>query len=346
MSGFPFFDPSRPPPSLWNVDSSTDQRYIQNFLNGRYLLTKEAFLESKTSSIISIGCLKTRLTDLVREIEELKTKKETLEKEIELQPASEWKLNVERLKQFQTSIDNKLLELNNPETNIQLKRKLHARRKKRAWEKRRNFRLKVEREHKVRYREQLHTQIDQWQQEQRKLVEAEKQIQQQLDFASHFLADVHRRKAACKRYLAKFEKMKEMKSQRQTNALHDTDDKRIDEEISQLTKTWASKLSECIKEEKRLKDVLARRSTANFQRRVENQWNRLLFGDTIPKKFEHPLLVADRDRDALIETRWAWDACLVDEGVDQDGASVMPMGWVLPPKHPLPEWAKYNVKDL
>lgn len=269
------------------------------------------------------------MLDLMKEVESLNMQKATLEKEIELQSDSQWQTNFAQLEQTQQSIASKLALLNDSEVQNHLGKKLHARQKKREWQKRRKSRIKQEKAEIMQNRVKLHEQIDQWQREQWKLVEKEKQAQHELDIASHFLADVRRRKAACKRYLAKFEKMKDRESSVGFN---------------QLLQDWTVRLSECIKEEKRMKDILARRSAANYQRRVENEWNKALFGDSIPKKFEHPLLAADRNREALIETRRAWDACLA--AVDDTEASAIPLGWVLPPVNPTADWAKYQIKEV
>lgn len=330
MISFPFFDPTRPPPPS---QSSLDQSFVQNFLSTRRRRQPERRVTSTVASA-SISELKRKLTDLVRVIDLLKTKKATLEKELQSKPESGCgHAGIVELEQLRLNISEKLQQLRDPALNEQLRRRLGARRKKRAWQKRRNARLKDQKETQRKNREQLREKIDQWQREQHKLLEKEKEAQKELDYASHFLADIHREKAICKRYLAKFEKVHE--SRRRYNSRDDQGD---DADIAELTKKWTSKLSECIREEKRLKDVLARRSAANYQRRVENEWNRTLFGDVIPKKFEHPLLVAERDWEVLVQTRRDWDACLVAEGED---ASAIPLGWVLPPKEPTPEWAQY-----
>lgn len=332
MSSLLFFDPTRPPPALppptaRMVNPLCDQSIVQEFLNTKYRLTRCSANE-KQPSVASISALRAELVNLVKEVEHLNTQKETLEKEIESQPDSQWQTSFVQLEQIQQRIATKLAQLNDSELRSQLGKKLYARRKKRQWQRRRNCRLKQEKAEAIQNHVKLHEQIDQWQREQWKLVEKEKQAQHELDFASHFLADVHRRKAACKRYLAKFEKMKDREST---------------VEFSELIQNWTGRLTECVKEEKRLKDVLARRSAANYQRRVENEWHKALFGDNIPKKFEHPLLAADRNREVLIDTRRAWDACLVE--TDDCEGSAIPLGWVLPPENPSADWAKYQIKE-
>lgn len=333
MSNIPFFDPTRPPPSSIFASASlellSDQKIVQEYLSTR--IPYKSTQKVQQLAPASITNLRTELIDLIEEVEQLKTNKESLEKEVVSQPDSEWISNLEQLEQLQCNIEAKLSKLNTSDRLMILGRKLQARRKKRAWLKRRSERVRQDKEKAIQNRKKLYEQIDQWQREQRKQLEKEKQAQQEMDFASNFLADVHRRKAASKRYIAKFEKMKE-----RTNL-----DKDLQTEIDELIRTWTAKLCDCIKEEKRLKDVLARKCAANYQRRVENEWNKTLFGDAIPKKFEHPLLGADRDREVLIGVRREWDACLVDEH-DEEGSSI-PLGWVLPPMNPTSEWAKYQL---
>lgn len=325
MSNLPFFDPNRPPPAFPPpafriLDPFHDQNIVQAFLEQRSTTSCSTALAKQQP--LAISELRSELIDLMEEVERLKTQKETLES----QPDSQWHASCAQLEEIKQNIASKLTRLNDSELRSQLGKKLHARRKKREWQKRRACRLKEEKAEAMENRKKMHEQIDQWQREQWKLVEKEKQAQLELDFASHFLADVHRRKAACKRYLAKFDKMKGSAPAA---------------EFSELSRSWTARLSECVKEEKRLKDVLARRSAVNYQRRVENEWNKALFGDTIPKKFEHPLLEADRSREVLIETRRAWDACICDD----DEASAIPLGWVLPPTNPTADWAKYLMND-
>lgn len=328
MLSFPFFDPSRPPPPVAPPpnQSTLDQSFVQHFLS-----TRTARRVASQNASASISELRQKITDLVSELDLLKTKKATLEKEMHLQPASSWQSNIEQLAQLQQNIREKLLQLSDPLLNDQVSRKLRLRKKKRAWQARRNARLKDQKDAQRSNRDHLHERINAWQRDQRKLLEEEKLAQQQLDFANHFLADIQRRKAACRRYLAKFEMVRESRRRYQ----HEGDDA----DLTELNKKWTTKLEQCIREEKRLKDVLARRSDANYRRRVENEWNRALFGDVIPNKFEHLLL----DRDVLVRTRWQWDACLVED--DCADASTIPLGWVLPPKDPAPEWSQYQKKE-
>ncbi|XP_053694773.1 golgin subfamily A member 6-like protein 22 [Sabethes cyaneus] len=345
MLRLPAFDPTRPPPlNISSLrDPASDQNFVDAFLKARGHLKAENYPRTNKPTTVSISELKTTLAQLVTELEQLQIEKESLEKEIDRMPEAEWKIASERLLQMQQHIEQKLQQISDSNVYGRLKQKIHARRKKRAWQKRRNGRLREQRQDRLKDREKLHESIALWQQEQQKLLDEERQVQQQMECASHFLDDVRRRKAACKRHLAKFEKMRKHSS----SARREDEEKRFTAELVGLTQTWTAKLADCIKEEKRIKDVLARKSAANFKRRVENEWNRTLFGDVVPKKFEHPLLVADRDPAVMIETRWAWDACLVDEGDGDDNniqtqASAIPLGWVLPPKDALPEWAQYR----
>nr|XP_029727574.1 programmed cell death protein 7 [Aedes albopictus] len=338
MATIPFFDPTRPPPPITIpppiFDQSSDENIVQEFPRSRPPASSGRTIK-QSAPAPSITNLRSELAQLIEEVERMKVDKEVLEKEIISQPDFKCDAQLEQLQLLQRSIESKLLRLNDPARLKLLGKKLHGRRKKRAWLKRRNNRLKQEREEAIKNRTKLHAQIDEWQREQRKLVEKEKQAQQELDYASHFLADVHRRKAACKRYLTKFEKMLDSA----------TLDRDMQVEIDELRRIWAAKLSDCVKEEKRLRDVLARKSAANFQRRVENEWNKTLFGDAIPKKFEHPLLGADRNREVLIEIRRDWDACLVNRDDDDDRGSAIPLGWVLPNATPSSEWAKYQIME-
>ncbi|XP_062554033.1 programmed cell death protein 7 [Armigeres subalbatus] len=328
MSALPFFDPTRPPPT---IELLCNQNIAQEY-NGTKVQPSNAHQNNLAPA--SITSLRTELVDLIEKVEKLKTNKEWLEKETESQSDNEWKINFEQAKLLKQNIDDTLLNLMDSDRLKLVQKKLHLRRKKRDWIMRRKSRMKQEKDKAIQNRKKLDDQIDQWQKEQRKQLDKEKQAQQELDFASKFLADVHRRKAACKRYLAKFDKMKNR------NKL----DKDLQTEIDDLTRTWTTNLCDCIKEEKRLKDVLARKSAANYQRRVENEWNKTLFGDAIPKKFEHPLLGADRDREVLIGVRHEWDVCLVDHH-DEEGSSI-PLGWVLPPENPTSDWSKYQMMEL
>ncbi|XP_055542398.1 golgin subfamily A member 6-like protein 2 [Wyeomyia smithii] len=342
MLRLPVFDPTRPPPltiSQPHFNPGSDQNFVESFLNARGHLKKIAPRTNK-STTTSISELKATLTSLVTELDRLRSEKESLEKKIDLLSETEWQIAAERLQQMQLQIEDKLLQVTDANVYGRLKQKIHKRRKKRAWQKRRNAQLRQQKQDQLKDRKKLDESISVWQQEQQKLFEEEKQVLQQMEQASHFLTDVYRRKAACKRHLARFEKMRNNSS---STRRHD-DEKRFSAELVELVKVWSSKLTECIKEEKRIKDVLARRSASNYKRRVENEWNRALFGDVVPKKFEHPLLGAERNPAVMIETRWAWDACLVDDADDSQlqQASTIPLGWVLPPKNPSPEWEQYR----
>ncbi|XP_055609505.1 uncharacterized protein LOC129756619 [Uranotaenia lowii] len=339
MQNLPYFDPRRPPPSqpfLTNFHYNSDLEFVERFLKHR---TPTHLIQ--TPPKLSITDLKQTLSSLVKEIDHLKENKTILEQAIPFLPDSEWKKAVEEQTQVVASINDKITRLKDPNLSGDLQRKIKARLRKRRWQKKRNAQLKKEKLSQLENRKKLHKKIDSWQCEQQKLLAEQRKSQQELEQASHVLADVHKRKAACKRNLAKFEKLKIARQLRQEYNRQEPNQDPIFSELIKLTETWAAKLADCIKEEKQLKDTLARQSAANAQRRTENEWNRVLFGDTIPRKFDHPLLKADRSREALIETRRAWDACLVHDDVDGKVSSSIPLGWVLPPSDPSVDWAKY-----
>lgn len=259
---------------------------------------------------------------------------------------TEWNDELARTEQLQGMLLSMLDRLEDTDRMHHLTNKLANRRKKRAWQKRRNARLRENQAAEQAARVQRLLEISMWETHWKERLEQERIARKDSETQALILNNVRRRKAKAKRFLQRFEKTLQLYQQRY-DAKEEGDDHRIEHKfrskITSLITQWKEKLDLCIKEEKHLKDALARRSVGNECRRRQNRWRKALFGSAAMAK----LSSSDRSKKDrwrnIFATRWAWDQFAVPTGEDLHGcSSVVPSAWNLPPEFPTAEWAVYQ----
>ncbi|KFB38056.1 hypothetical protein ZHAS_00005345 [Anopheles sinensis] len=357
--GFPFdltkppppIDDSFPHPTLLEQLRLSDELLVAEFLSSHTQNRPVSDKTFKSNPSINITTYRAGVREVLQALKALKHSKlvlEELRKTPEAENDKRWSDEVERIEQLKLTLDSKLKELEDLATATSVANKLVARRKKRAWQKRRNARLKGAREQQQTERLQRLEEVSRWETEWKARLEKERTAREELQAKTLILADVRRRKARAKRYLGRFEKTIQLHQQRQageTLAKGDPADEageRFRKNVDALIAEWKVKLTDCIKEEKLLKDELARRSAGNASRRRENRWRKALFGDPAAT-------IGGRRTDGydLLDVRWAWDSHAVP--IDRTGVSTesepgyaVPTGWVFPSENPLPDWAIYR----
>ncbi|XP_050085832.1 uncharacterized protein LOC126571391 [Anopheles aquasalis] len=349
----PAIDDSFPHVKLLEQLSVADARQVEQFLASRDDATSDCSKPQPSDPSVDIPEYRSDLHEALVLLASLKQSKIVLDDLLTSSPDTiEWNTEVERTEQISELLSAKLFTLEDPIRTRALKRKLAVRRKKRNWQKRRNLRLAEDRKKLLEDREKRQQEIVAWETEWRNRLKQEQAAREELATKSAILADVRWRKARAKRYLRRFEKTIQLHDQRTVTVETEganTDGGNIPEErfqrsIGCLIDEWKKKLNECVKEEKRLKDELARRSTGNESRRRENRWRKALFGDasaSLNRIDRNPL-------DEFVAVRRAWDVyALQPDNTDQSRpvsqGSAVPFGWVKPPDDPLPEWLSYRV---
>uniref|UniRef100_A0A2M4BRH0 Putative programmed cell death protein n=1 Tax=Anopheles marajoara TaxID=58244 RepID=A0A2M4BRH0_9DIPT len=351
----PAIDDSFPHVKLLEQLSEADAQLVEQFLASRTVGSNDCSKPQPLDPSVDIPEYRSDLRESLLLLASLKQSTIVLD---ELQTSSPdtvvWNTEVERTEHIKELFSAKLSTLEDPARMRRLKRKLTMRRKKRSWQKRRNLRLVEDRKKLLADREKRQQEIVAWETEWSNRLKLEQAAREELAAKSAILADVRWRKARAKRYLRRFEKTIQLHDQRtvteETEGAN-TDGGNIPEErfqrsIGCLIDEWKKKLSDCVKEEKRLKDELARRSTGNESRRRENRWRKALFGDasaSLNRIDRNPL-------DEFVAVRRAWDAyALPNNTLDQprlvSQGSGVPFGWVKPPEDPLPEWLSYRVNQ-
>uniref|UniRef100_A0A2M3ZIK4 Putative programmed cell death protein n=1 Tax=Anopheles braziliensis TaxID=58242 RepID=A0A2M3ZIK4_9DIPT len=350
----PAIDDSFPHVKLLDQLSEADAQLVEQFLAGRAVgsLDDCSKLQPSDHPSVDIPEYRSDLREALLLLASLKQSKIVLDELLTTSPNTVgWNTEVERTEQIRELLDAKLSSLEDPARTRLLKRKLAVRRKKRNWQKRRNARLAEDRQKLLADREKRLQEIIAWETEWSNRLKQEQAAREELATKSAILADVRWRKARAKRYLRRFEKTIQLHDQRivteETEGAN-TDGGNIPEErfqrsIGCLIEEWKKKLSDCVKEEKRLKDELARRSTGNETRRRENRWRKALFGDasaSLNRIDRNPL-------DEFVAVRRAWDAYALPNNADQprpvSQGSAVPFGWVKPPDDPSPEWLSYRI---
>uniref|UniRef100_A0A2M4AMI4 Putative programmed cell death protein n=1 Tax=Anopheles triannulatus TaxID=58253 RepID=A0A2M4AMI4_9DIPT len=352
----PAIDDSFPHVKLLEQLSEADAQLVEQFLDSRTVGSSDCSKSRPSEPSVDIPEYRSDLREALLLLASLKQSKIVLDELLTSSPDTEsdaigWNMETERTEQIKELLSAKLSTLEDPARTRVLKRKLAVRRKKRNWQKRRNLRLAEDRKKLLADREKRQQEIAAWEAEWRKRLEQEQAAREELAAKSAILADVRWRKARAKRYLRRFEKTIQLHDQR--TMIDETDgantdggnipEERFQRSIGSLIDEWKKKLSDCVKEEKRLKDELARRSTGNESRRRENRWRKALFGDasaSLNRIGRNPL-------DEFVKVRRAWDVYALPNNTDQphpvSQGSAVPFGWVKPPDDPLPEWLSYRV---
>uniref|UniRef100_A0AAG5CTJ1 Programmed cell death protein n=1 Tax=Anopheles atroparvus TaxID=41427 RepID=A0AAG5CTJ1_ANOAO len=355
----PPVDDSFPHSKLLEQLRQSDEILVQEFMSSRTLKPSISRKTTEPLASVDITAYRAELCDVLKALEELKHSKLMLEKLHNSPDENDARCSdeVERTGQVKKALSDQLNALENEERLSALTHKLAVRKKKRAWQKRRNERLKNAKEVQRAERALRLEEIVRWESEWKTRLAKEQATREELQAKTLVLADVRRRKARAKRYLSRFEKTIRLHQHRQSASKEkhpmeetcpeEVTGERFRKNVDTLIGEWKSKLAECNREERRLKDELARRFAGNEGRRRENRWRKALFGDAAA------LINGGRgttDRYDIIETRWSWDAYALPasltegstEGVPSEKGYTVPTGWIFPPENPLPEWAIYR----
>lgn len=344
----PQIDDSFPHPTLLEQLRVADEHCVQQFL--ACVPSANTPHESKPSPSpmpVNIGTYREELREALRVLQTLHHSMLVLEELKEDDP--NWKEEVQRAEQLKSLLVDSLLPLEDANRKEQLAHKLTIRQKKRAWQKRRNERLKANRTAQQASRVERLREIATWQADWQERLNQERIAREELQMKTHILTDVRRRKARAKRVLGRFEKSLRLRQQRQRSKptidpeLEESFRKRMDTLVTE----WSGKLNECVKEEKRLKDELNRQTVGNAGRRRENRWRKVLFGSAAQSALAAGRRSNKEDLwQELVTVRRAWDKfCLPFEpnnSANNAGGSVAPSTWILPPEQPLPEWGVYR----
>uniref|UniRef100_A0A2M4CVC9 Putative programmed cell death protein n=1 Tax=Anopheles darlingi TaxID=43151 RepID=A0A2M4CVC9_ANODA len=348
----PAIDDSFPHVKLLEQLSAADAQIVQQFLASRTGTSNDCSKSQPLDPLVDIPEYRSDLHEALLLLSSLKQSKIVLNELLSSSSDTDgWNTEMERTEQIKELLSAKLAILEDPTRIRMLKRKLAVRRKKRNWQKRRNLRLAEDHKKLLVDREKRQQEIAAWETEWRHRLKQEQTAREELAAKSAILADVRWRKARAKRYLRRFEKTIQLHEQR--TVTEETDganadggnipEERFQRSIGCLIDQWKKKLSDCVKEEKRLKDELARRSTGNESRRRENRWRKVLFGDASASLNR----IGRNPWDEFVEVRHAWDAFAMPNNTDQPRpvtqGSAVPSGWVKPSDDPLPEWLSYRV---
>lgn len=353
----PPIEDSFPHPKLLEQLRQSDEALVQQFLSTRKDTSSDSCKKPTDKVPVNITTYRSELREALLVLEGLKHSKMILEnlRNTQHDSDSRWSDELDRTEELQCVLHSKLEALENVKIAASLTRKLAVRKKKRAWQKRRIQSLRIEYENRLEDRKRRMEDIFRWEIEWKDRLEKEQAVRDELQAKTLVLADVRRRKARAKRYVNRFEKTIQLYEQRHSAAKDSTQGgssmeatgERFRRDVDALNSEWKSKLCECIKEEKRLKDELARRSAGNESRRRDNRWRKALFGDAAALARGRAKVV---ECDDMIKIRWAWDAytCSIDDAEDaaphngSEKGYPVPTGWIFPPEYPSNEWAIFR----
>lgn len=337
----PLIDDSFPHPTLLEQLRVTDAQRVQQFLS----TTGDVDDSKDHRSIIpvNISTYREELCEALNVLENLKHSQLVLDKLLQEEESdTRWNEELERTEQLKTVLRDILEPLDDVECKQSLHQKLIARRKKRAWQKRRNKRLQADRAAEQAVRTQRLQEIATWEAECKERLNRERVERDELQMKTLILTDVRRKKARAKRMLTRFEKSVHLYQQRQSvPTINVSQGERFVTRMHALIAEWKGKVGECVKEEKRLKDELNRQSTGNVNRRRENRWRKVLFGTAALGG-----IFGNQSKhwwQELIAVRRSWDkfslpAVTNDRPLEK---GIVNGTWIVPPEQPSAEWKVY-----
>ncbi|XP_050070376.1 uncharacterized protein LOC126558406 [Anopheles maculipalpis] len=340
----PPIDDSFPHPSLLEQLRVSDAQRVQQFLStSKHETNQKDDLILRSTVPVDISTYGVELCKALKVLENLKHSKLVLDELVQQDKIdTKWTEELDRAEQLKGILQDILEPLENVERKQFLHQKLTARRKKRAWLKRRHKRLQSERTAEQKVRIERLQEIASWESEWKDRLNRERIAREELQKKTLILTDVRQRKARAKRMLTRFEKSLHLCQQRQNQAVDTQSKEQFVSRMNALIAEWKGKVGECVKEEKRLQDELNRQSIGNVSRRRENRWRKVLFGTAaaIGGIFGH------QSKDwwqELIVVRRAWDKYSLPAYPDQQlEQGRMVNTWIVPPEQPLPEWEVYR----
>ncbi|XP_035893070.1 programmed cell death protein 7 isoform X1 [Anopheles stephensi] len=341
----PPIDDSFPHPTLLEQTRVTDAHRVQQFLTATKAGIDQHDGKACRSIVpVNISTYRAELCEALNVLENLKHSKLVLDDLLqEAESGETWNEELNRAGQLKEVLGKMLEALENVKRKQSLHRKLSARRKKRAWLKRRNQRLHANRLAEQTARTQRSQEIANWEAEWKDRLTQERVAREEQQMKTLILTDVRRRKARAKRMLARFEKSLHLHQQRQNVSTVNTQPEvRFDARMYALIAEWRGKVDECVKEEKRLKDILNRQSTGNVSRRRENRWRKVLFGTAaIGGMFGRQS--KDWWWQELVAVRRAWDKFSLPADPNHPFHLQGTVNtWNVPPEKPSPEWEVYR----
>uniref|UniRef100_A0A182QTV8 Programmed cell death protein 7 n=1 Tax=Anopheles farauti TaxID=69004 RepID=A0A182QTV8_9DIPT len=351
----PLIDDSFPHPTLLEQLRIFDEQIVHQFLS-KFIVENVPAKSKCSSDALDISFHRHNLHEALQILENLKHSKHIMDELLKANDEhdTKWQNELERTEHLKAKLLSLLEPFEDEQIMKKLSLKLAVRRKKRAWQKRRNERLKNQRKTDEAARQQRLREISSWEDEWKEKLKQERIARTELQTKTAVLNDVRRRKARAKRFLTRFEKSLFLYRQRHfADATPTTEPQtleRFEKKMHSLIAEWRGKLNECVREEKNLKDELNRQSAVNEGRRRENRWRKALFGTAAATGGQR---IGNRSQEdcwhELVTVRSAWDQFSVAPVVASKGnnsasgtSSVAPATWIMPPDQPQPEWAMYR----
>jgi len=157
------------------------------------------------------------------------------------------------------------------------------------------------------------------------------------------LSSVSKRITEAQEKLQLFDSLLQLRHIRQVTQQKSDDDseEHFKETINHLKSIWTTALTKYLLEKEQLETYLKHKF--GIQITPEQEWCRILFGESISKKIDHPLLRSEKNLNEFLEIRHEWDACIVSD--DALTGSTIPIFWSLPNESAGSEWSNYLITN-
>lgn len=277
----------------------------------------------------NISSYKKNIKSLLENLDSLRTYYNMLENHNQNNPIPTSTLQLKENTKIQ--IEKTLIECENPQKIIEIKKKIRHRLKKRKILKEKQFKKQQIKKERFKLHEKIDKSLNIIKQNNIELL-ARKQA---TEHAKIILTEINQKKFEALKYIKLFKSLTELRLLRkQKERLPDPNGEIWIEKINQLLLLWEDTLEEYIKEESNLKSLLAYNSKS-----LEDQWREVIFGDMdCDKKLTKTSYLND-----FFDIRRTWDSYIVPDHITGLGSSI-PTGWVLPPANPSDKWMAFMFK--
>lgn len=356
------YDLSLPAPTNVIETKSDDELWIETWLSkiGKIQINLNSTIEIKPTrstayknNNIQIHSVRNSLRNCVQILNNLQSLQEYLKKNASTMSSVEWTKKTTEIGLIKEQFSKHMFQFESLDTMNKILKAVEQRRKKRNCQKRRRQQRSIDSAKQHEEIAKAHKEVDRWLENMKDEVERAKMEELMKKDADCVLAEVTKKKSDARKALSliaslvKLRQVREHAAKQRGEKVSLEDHNAFEKVTNHLTKIWDSAVEVYGKEEKTLQVMLMQTATEDNnsarmakERNIMHEWESAFFGpktNLAPSYFN--LAVAEKDLDTFIAIRRSWDTFLSTE---DDSASNIPVGWVLPNSNPNGDWANYR----
>ncbi|KAK5650324.1 hypothetical protein RI129_001353 [Pyrocoelia pectoralis] len=355
------YDLSLPPPTNVIETKTDDELWIETWLSkiGKIQINLNSTIELKSTKStvyknnnVQIHSVRNSLKNCVQILNDLQSLHEYLKENAATMSSTDWTKKTTEIGLIKERFSKHMLQFENVETMNKILKTVEQRKKKRNCQRNRRQRKSINMYKKREEIAKAHKEVNQWLENMKDEVERTKMEEIMKKDADCVLAEVTKKKADARKSLnltsslVKLRQVREHAAKQRGEKVSLEDHNAFEKVTSHLSKIWNDAINVYAKEEKSLQMTLQQNATEDNhsarmakERRIMQEWELVFFGSrNLLTPSYYNLTVAEKDLETFIAIRKSWDTFL---SAEDDNASNIPIGWVLPNSNANEDWTKY-----